>query len=51
MNEGFSFNGKFSGGKKHGKGYLVNSNLDTLYCEFIDDQISGIWNHDIILLL
>lgn len=41
--DGLSFNGNFKHGKKHGRGYITNSNLDTLYCEFIEDEICGIW--------
>jgi hypothetical protein len=35
--DGLSFSGNFRKGKKHGQGYVTNSSLDTLYCEFIDD--------------
>jgi len=30
--DGLSFNGGFRKGKKHGRGYITNSSLDTLYC-------------------
>ena len=39
---GITYSGSFKGGKKHGIGYLVNENLDTLECEFIDDELAGI---------
>ncbi len=42
VEEGISYNGLFRNGKKHGAGYLVNSNLDTLYCEFVEDELAGI---------
>ena len=29
-------------GKKHGRGYIVDSNLDMIYCEFINDELAGI---------
>lgn len=32
VEEGISYNGWFRRGQKSGPGYLVNSNLDTLYC-------------------
>ena len=41
-NQGVSYIGEFRNGKKHGLGYFVNSNLDTIYCEFINDQPVGI---------
>ena len=30
VSKGMSFNGIFHDGKKHGKGYLVDKNLDTM---------------------
>ena len=30
-------------GKKHGQGLLVSAELDSLACEYIDDEIAGIW--------
>jgi hypothetical protein len=35
--DGLSFSGGFRRGRKHGRGYITNSSLDTMYCEFIDD--------------
>lgn len=35
--------GEFKDGRKHGSGYIVDSNLDMIYCEFINDDLSGIW--------
>ncbi len=32
VGEGITYSGTFKGGKKHGAGYLVNGNLDTLEC-------------------
>jgi hypothetical protein len=29
-------------GKKHGQGLLVSAELDSLACEYIDDEIAGI---------
>jgi hypothetical protein len=37
-----SYNGIFHDGKKHGKGYLVDKNLDTMECEFVNDELVGI---------
>jgi hypothetical protein len=42
ISKGITYNGAFLAGKKHGKGYLVNENLDTLECEFLGDSLSGI---------
>lgn len=42
ISKGFTFSGTFVNGKKHGEGYLVNENLDTLECQFIDDRLVGI---------
>ena len=42
VSEGISYNGEFHEGKKHGMGYLVNNSLDTLYCEFVEDELCGI---------
>lgn len=42
VREGISFNGFFKNGKKNGAGYLVNSHLDTIYCEFVNDELTGI---------
>jgi len=39
----FTYTGEFYHGKKHGEGLLVSANLDSLSCEFIDDEIAGIW--------
>jgi hypothetical protein len=30
ISKGITYNGAFYEGKKHGKGYLVNENLDTM---------------------
>ncbi len=42
MNDGSSYVGEFYNGKRQGKGYIVNSNLDILYCEYIDGELVGI---------
>lgn len=42
IGEGITYSGRFRKGKKHGVGYLVNGNLDTLECEFLDDELAGI---------
>lgn len=42
ISKGFTFSGTFVNGKKHGEGYLVNENLDTLECQFLDDRLVGI---------
>jgi hypothetical protein len=34
--------GEFLEGKKHGRGYIVDGNLDIIYCEFINDDFCGI---------
>lgn len=39
---GIQFVGEFKEGRKHGSGYIVDSNLDMIYCEFINDELSGI---------
>jgi hypothetical protein len=39
---GMSFVGEFKDGMKHGSGYIVDSNLDIIYCEVINDELSGI---------
>ena len=42
VQQAITYSGKFKNGKKHGGGYLVNENLDTLECEFIEDELAGI---------
>ncbi len=42
VSKGMTYNGIFKDGKKHGRGYLVNKTLDTLECEFLDDELAGI---------
>lgn len=37
-----SFVGEFKDGRKHGSGYIVDSNLDIIYCEVINDELCGI---------
>lgn len=38
----FTYTGEFYQGKKHGEGLLVSAELDSLSCQFIDDEIVGI---------
>jgi hypothetical protein len=38
----FTYTGEFYMGKKHGQGLLVSAELDSLACEYIDDEIAGI---------
>jgi hypothetical protein len=42
IKEGLSYTGYFKNGKKHGVGLLVSETLDSLNCEFIDDELTGI---------
>ncbi|KRX01099.1 hypothetical protein PPERSA_12379 [Pseudocohnilembus persalinus] len=42
IDTGITYKGEFKMGKKHGKGYIVNSNLDMVQCEFINGQLVGI---------
>jgi hypothetical protein len=42
IKEGLTYTGYFSKGKKHGAGLLVSESLDSLSCEFIDDELAGI---------
>jgi len=39
--DGLSYKGEFRNGKWHGAGYLVNSNLDLCFAEFIDGEPVG----------
>lgn len=39
--DGLSYKGDFKNGKWHGMGYLVNSNLDLCYAEFIEGEPVG----------
>ena len=39
----FTYTGEFFKGKKHGQGLLVSAELDSLACEYIEDEIAGIW--------
>ena len=38
----FTYTGEFFMGKKHGKGLLVSAELDSLACEYLEDEIVGI---------
>ncbi|CAD8110964.1 unnamed protein product [Paramecium primaurelia] len=40
--EGIHYKGSFKNGKKHGVGYIANSNLDQIDCEFEYDILTGI---------
>lgn len=40
--EGIHYKGEFKDGVKHGSGYIADSNLDQIDCEFIDDILAGI---------
>ncbi|CAD8117682.1 unnamed protein product [Paramecium sonneborni] len=40
--EGIHYKGTFQNGKKHGVGYIANSNLDQIDCEFENDILTGI---------
>ncbi|CAD8207632.1 unnamed protein product [Paramecium octaurelia] len=40
--EGIHYKGSFQNGKKHGVGYIANSNLDQIDCEFEYDILTGI---------
>lgn len=42
MKDGLTYTGFFRNGKKHGAGLLVSETLDSLNCEFIDDELTGI---------
>ena len=42
IKEGLTYTGYFQNGKKHGAGLLVSESLDSLSCEFIDDELAGI---------
>ena len=42
IKEGITYTGYFKNGKKHGVGLLVSDSLDSLDCEFLDDQLAGI---------
>ena len=42
ISEGITYSGRFDEGKKHGAGYLVNEHLNTLECDFIEDELAGI---------
>ena len=42
IKEGITYTGFFKEGKKHGVGLLVSESLDSLDCEFINDELSGI---------
>lgn len=51
ISKGMTFNGLFQEGKKHGPGYLVNEHLNTMECEFLNDQLTGIWSVVILILI
>lgn len=42
VSKGVTYSGVFKEGKKHGRGYLVNKNLDTMECQFLNDELAGI---------
>ena len=42
IKDGISYVGEFRNGKMHGLGYIVNSNLDMTYAEFINGRPVGI---------
>lgn len=42
IKEGITYTGYFKDGKKHGDGLLVSESLDSLSCEFIEDELVGI---------
>lgn len=42
IKQGVSYTGNFNQGMKNGPGLLVSENLDSLNCEFIDDELVGI---------
>ena len=42
MKEGITYTGYFHHGKKNGVGLLVSESLDSLDCEFLDDELVGI---------
>ena len=42
ISQGITFNGQFRMGMKNGAGYLVNELLNTLQCDFINDELAGI---------
>ena len=42
IKEGITYTGFFKDGKKHGEGLLVSESLDSLSCEFIEDELVGI---------
>lgn len=42
IKEGITYTGYFKDGKKHGEGLLVSETLDSLTCEFIEDELVGI---------
>mgnify|MGYP000212240110 CR=1 FL=1 len=42
IKEGLTYTGFFQDGKKHGGGLLVSDSLDSLNCEFLDDELTGI---------